>query len=116
MRDVSRNRGFVPVTLRENLDWSEVSRIEVNAPDLPGVMIDVGQSRDYPHGEDLAHVLGYVAAVSPNEQTGDPLLELPGFRIGKAGVERTHDLILRGSSGSSKVESSLWSCHTGIRA
>ena len=104
LRDVSRNRGFVPVTLRENLDWSEVSRIEVNAPDLPGVMIDVGQSRNYPHGGDLAHVLGYVAAVSPNDQTGDPLLELPGFRIGKAGIERTHDLALRGSSGSSKVE------------
>ena len=104
LRDVSRNRGFVPVTLRENLDWSEVSRIEVNAPDLPGVMIDVGQSRNYPHGGDLAHVLGYVAAVSPNDQTGDPLLELPGFRIGKAGIERIHDLALRGSSGSSKVE------------
>ena len=104
LRDVSRNRGFVPVTLRENLDWSEVSRIEVNAPDLPGVMIDVGQSRDYPHGGDFAHVLGYVAAVSPNDQTGDPLLELPGFRIGKAGIERIHDRVLRGSSGSSKVE------------
>ena len=104
LRDVSRNRGFVPVTLRENLDWSQVSRIEVNAPDLPGVMIDEGQSRNYPHGGDLAHVLGYVAAVSPNDQTGDPLLELPGFRIGKAGIERTHDLALRGSSGSSKVE------------
>ena len=46
LRDVKRNRSFVPVTLRENLDWDEVARIEVNAPDLPGVMIDVGQSRD----------------------------------------------------------------------
>ncbi len=104
LRDVKRNRSFVPVTLRENLNWQQVARIEVNAPDLPGVMIDVGQSRDYPYGEDLAHVLGYVAAVSPQELTGDPLLELPGFRIGKAGVERVHDLALRGSGGSSQVE------------
>ncbi|MEK9724876.1 MAG: penicillin-binding protein 2, partial [Rhodospirillaceae bacterium] len=104
LRDVKRNRSFVPVTLRENLDWEQVARIEVNAPDLPGVMIDVGQSRSYPFGEDLAHVLGYVAAVSPRDQTGDPLLELPGFRIGKAGVERVHDLALRGSGGSSQVE------------
>lgn len=104
LRDVKRNRSFVPVTIRENLDWREVARIEVNAPDLPGVMIDVGQSRNYPYGHDLAHVLGYVAAVSPKDQTGDPLLELPGFRIGRAGIERVHDLALRGSGGSSQVE------------
>jgi len=104
LRDVKRNRSFVPVTLRENLDWQQVARIEVNAPDLPGVMIDVGQSRNYPFGHDLAHVLGYVAAVSPKDLSGDPLLELPGFRIGKAGVERVHDLALRGSGGSSQVE------------
>ncbi len=104
LRDIKRNRSFVPVTVRENLSWRNAARIEVNAPDLPGVMIDVGQSRDYPHGEQLAHVLGYVAAVSPDEQSGDPLLELPGFRVGKAGIEKIHDLALRGKSGSSQVE------------
>ncbi|MDD9877493.1 MAG: penicillin-binding protein 2 [Magnetovibrio sp.] len=104
LRDVKRNRSFVPVTLRENLDWREVARIEVNAPDLPGVMIDVGQSRDYPYGPEMAHVLGYVAAASPADQTGDPLLELPGFRVGKAGLEKVHDLDLRGRGGSSQVE------------
>ena len=104
LRDVKRNRSFVPVTVRENLSWENAARIEVNAPDLPGIMIDVGQSRSYPHGADLAHVLGYVAAVSPDELTGDPLLELPGFRIGKAGLEKIHDLALRGKGGSSQVE------------
>ena len=101
LRDIGRNRSFVPVTIRENLNWEEVARIEVNTPDLPGAMIDVGQSRFYPYGMDVAHVLGYVAAVSPKEVTGDPLLELPGFRIGKAGIEKIHDLALRGSGGSS---------------
>lgn len=104
VRDIKRNRSFVPVTIRENLDWEDVSRIEVNAPDLPGILIDVGQSRSYAYGADTAHVLGYVAAVSPKELTGDPLLELPGFRIGKAGVEKIHDTALRGASGSSQVE------------
>ncbi len=104
LRDVKRNRSFVPVTVRENLIWSQVSEIEVNTPDLPGVLIDVGESRFYPHGEDFAHVLGYVAAVSENEITGDPLLELPGFRIGKAGIEKVHDLALRGTGGNSEVE------------
>ncbi|MEK9752304.1 MAG: penicillin-binding protein 2 [Rhodospirillaceae bacterium] len=104
LRDIKRNRSFVPVTVRENLSWQNAARIEVNAPDLPGVMIDVGQSRAYPHTTQLAHVLGYVAAVSPDQQTGDPLLELPGFRVGKAGIERIHDLVLRGKGGSSQVE------------
>jgi penicillin-binding protein 2 len=104
IREVKRNRNFVPVTVRKNLNWEEVSRIEVNAPDLPGILIDVGESRNYLYSGEMAHILGYVAAVSPGETTGDPLLELPGFRIGKAGIERVHDLALRGSGGSSQVE------------
>lgn len=103
-REISRKRAFVPITVRENLEWSEVARIEVNTPDLPGVFIDVGQSRHYAYGPETAHVLGYVAAVSENDITGDPLLELPGFRIGKAGVEKVYDLALRGTGGSSQVE------------
>ena len=103
-RGVRRRRAFVPITVRDNLSWEEVSRVEVNAPSLPGVSIDVGQSRYYPHGPALAHVLGYVAAVSTEELTGDPLLELPEFRIGKNGVERKYDTVLRGTAGNSQVE------------
>ncbi|MDH5748806.1 MAG: penicillin-binding protein 2 [Rhodospirillales bacterium] len=104
LKEIRRKRGFVPITIRENLRWKDVARIEVNIPDLPGVMIDEGQSRYYPYGRETAHVLGYVAAVSENETAGDPLLDLPGFRIGKAGIEKVHDLALRGASGSSQVE------------
>ena len=104
MREVRRRRGFVPVTVRENLEWEDVSRIEVNAPDLPGLSIEVGQSRHYPFAHDFSHVLGYVSAVSEKELTGDPLLELPGFKIGKNGIERVFDLNLRGKAGNSQVE------------
>jgi penicillin-binding protein 2 len=104
LREVRRKRSFVPVTILENLDWDAVARIEVNAPALPGVAIDEGQTRHYPYGEDFAHVLGYVAAVSEKDLTGEPLLELPGFKIGKAGIEKTHDRALRGTGGRSEVE------------
>ncbi|WP_258548768.1 MULTISPECIES: penicillin-binding protein 2 [Thalassospira] len=103
-RDVARRRSFVPVTVRDNLTWDEVARVGVNAPDLPGLIIDAGRSRDYPEGPHLAHTLGYVAAVSEKELTGDPLLELPGFTIGKSGVEKVYDLALRGTAGTSQVE------------
>lgn len=104
LREMRRRRSFVAITLKENLNWEEVARIEVNSPDLPGVSIDVGQTRFYPHGREVAHVLGYVAAVSEKEIDGDPLLELPGFRIGKSGIEKIHDLALRGAGGTSQVE------------
>ena len=106
LREVRRNRGFVPVTVRENLTWDEVARIEVNAPDLPGLSIDVGQTREYPEGPVVAHVIGYVASVSEKEQqaSSDPLLTLPGFRVGKNGVEKVDDLALRGKAGNSELE------------
>ncbi len=103
-KEVGKKRAFVPITVQEDLDWPVVARIEVNAPDLPGISIEAEQSRNYPFGGAAAHVLGYVAAVSEAELTGDPLLELPGFRIGKSGVEKQYDTALRGSAGNSQVE------------
>ena len=50
-----------------------------------------GLVREYPAGELTAHVLGYVAPVAEQELTGDPLLELPEFRIGKNGIEKLYD-------------------------
>jgi penicillin-binding protein 2 len=103
-RDLKRRRGFVPVTIRENLTWEEMASIQVNKPDLPGITIDEGLTRHYPFGEKGAHLLGYVSSVSEEELGGDPLLELPGFRIGKQGVEKIYDLALRGHGGTSRVE------------
>jgi penicillin-binding protein 2 len=104
LRDIKRRRRFLPMIVRENLDWEKVARIEVNAPSLPGISIDVGETRFYPDGTLTAPVLGYISGVAEAEQTGDPLLELPGFRIGKAGIEKTLDVPLRGRGGTSQVE------------
>ncbi len=104
LREAQRKRKFVPITVRENLTWEEVSRIEVNAPDLPGTMIDVGQTRHYLAGEEAAHIIGYVGAVSEKELEGDPVLALPGFRIGKNGAEKIFETALRGKAGSRQVE------------
>lgn len=104
MRELHRKRRFVPVTVRENLTWEQVATIEMNTPDLPGVAIEVGEIRHYPEAEATAHILGYVGAVSEAELNGDPVLSLPGFRIGKAGMEKYHEKALRGTAGTSQLE------------
>jgi penicillin-binding protein 2 len=104
LREVQRKRRFVPVTVKENLTWEQVATLEMNTPDLPGVSIDVGEIRHYPFAADTAHILGYVGAVSEAELTGDPVLSLPGFRIGKSGVEKYQEEALRGAAGSMQLE------------
>ncbi len=102
--EAGRRRGFVPITVQEDLTWTELSRVEVNAPDLPGVSLDAGLLREYPAGSIMAHILGYVGPVSEGELNGDPLLELPEFRTGKNGIEKVYDQVLRGRAGISRFE------------
>src|SRR6185437_13014031 len=103
-REVQRHRRFIPVMVREFLSWDDMAAIEVNAPDLPGIVVDVGTTRLYPFGEQLAHVVGYVAPPNETDVADDPLLALPGIRIGRAGVEKYHDVALRGRAGSVSLE------------
>jgi penicillin-binding protein 2 len=103
-RDLHRHRRFIPVLVREFLTWDEMAAIEVAAPDLPGILVDVGTTRVYPFGARLAHVVGYVAPPSEADAADDPLLALPGLRIGRAGVEKFHDMALRGQAGSVQLE------------
>ena len=103
-KDLRRKRSFVPVRIKDNLSWEQVSEILLNAPDLPGVIIDEGVSRYYPYGDIFAHVIGYVAAVSEKDEKDDPLLEVPGFKIGKSGIERLYEKELRGKAGNLKLE------------
>jgi len=103
-REVHRKRRFIPVMIREFLTWDEMAAIEVNAPDLPGIVVDAGTSRQYPLGDKLAHIVGYVAPPNEADVADDPLLGLPGLRLGRAGMEKYHDLALRGRAGSVQLE------------
>ena len=107
LKDAGSNKAFVPIVVAENLSWNEFARLNLDLPYLPGVQPDVGETRDYPYTDEFSHVLGYVAAVSPEDkksEADDPLLDLPGFRIGKRGVEKTFDTQIRGHAGASRVE------------
>ncbi len=105
IKEIHRKRAFTPVTVKENLSWDQVSTVEVNLPDLPGIQTEVASVRYYPDGPAFAHMIGYVGAVSPADQkAGEPVLNLPSFKIGKNGLERKYETELRGIAGTSQVE------------
>ena len=106
LHDLAQNKKFVPVPIAENLSWEEFARINLHLPYLPGVQPDVGETRSYPFGAEFSHVLGYVAAASPEDKKDDddPLLDLPGYRVGKRGIEKEYDIEMRGTAGASRVE------------
>ena len=111
LKDAVVNRAFVPLVVAENLSWDDFARLNLDLPYLQGIQPDVGDTRDYPYTEELSHVLGYVAPVSPEDKTAeadagseDSLLEVPGVRIGKRGIEKTYDTAIRGHAGASRVE------------
>src|SRR4051812_25585957 len=90
LREVRRKHSFVPLVVRSNLSWSEMARIEVAIPELPGVAIEQGVIRHYPYGPVAAHILGYVAAGSGKEVTRGAILGGAGFRNGQRGVWKGH--------------------------
>ncbi|MCU0903974.1 MAG: penicillin-binding protein 2 [Tabrizicola sp.] len=108
IEEVNALSAFVPVTVAERLSWDDFSKVAVNAPALPGVVPEVGQSRRYPLDTDFAHVVGYVGPVSDKDLEGldspDPLLRIPKFQIGKIGVEKWMEDTLRGQAGTKRIE------------
>jgi penicillin-binding protein 2 len=99
-----RRRTVASILVRDNLSWDELSLLELHTPDLPGLAIEAGQARSYPSGEATAHILGYTGPPSEKEAGDDPLLNHPGFRIGKGGLEKIYEPYLRGIPGSEQVE------------
>ena len=112
-REVQNTPKATPVFIANGLSWDEFSRVNVRAPELPGISAEMGEARFYPFGGAFSHVIGYVSKVSQSELDAaeaadggkpDPLMHHPGFRIGKQGVEKALDLQLRGKPGGQKVE------------
>ncbi|MEI4487918.1 penicillin-binding protein 2 [Frigidibacter sp. MR17.14] len=108
LKESERRSSFVPITVADRLSWEDFSRVAVNAPALPGVTPEVGQSRYYPYSGDFAHVIGYVGPVSDYDlskmEDPDPLLQIPKFQIGKVGIEAKMEEDLRGEAGTKRIE------------
>lgn len=105
--ELSESRGFKPVQVAENVTYDQYAAITVRLPDLPGVQATRGFSRYYPDGPAVAHLVGYVGSANAKEYEAEdknPLLLIPGFKIGKQGLEKSLEPYLRGHPGGQRVE------------
>jgi len=104
--DLEKAAGFQPVEVSDGLDYAQFAAVSIRLSELPGVAPSQGYSRHYPAGPSVGHLVGYVGAASAKdyEETKDPLLVTPGFKIGKQGLERFFDKTLTGKPGAKRVE------------
>lgn len=97
---------FAPVLLRTHLSRDLALAIEEHSWELPGVRITVESAREYPDGELLAHVLGYLT--QPSAEEFERKYRDEGYamsdRVGAAGVEAAYESVLRGTSGARLIE------------
>ncbi len=92
-----RSQPLLPLKLR--LEWNDIAKIELHKLEYPRLFIQADRERFYPLKEKAAHLIGYMGAVSKEEQGTQPLLRLPDFKIGKSGIEKMLESELRGDAG-----------------
>ncbi len=93
------------VPLRFNLSDEEVARLAVDLYRFPGVDIMADLNRYYPLGSQAVHAIGYVGRIDEAELQRIDSAQYAGItHIGKAGVERSYEALLRGQAGYQQVE------------
>jgi penicillin-binding protein 2 len=101
LQDMSARPTFEPLVVKEDVGLADLAKIEARREWFPSVEVEQTARRDYPDRQSVAHAVGYVGEVSENQLLNQPAegtLEL-GDTVGKSGVERAYDDILRGRRG-----------------
>ncbi|MEQ1923035.1 MAG: hypothetical protein ABL952_11075, partial [Pyrinomonadaceae bacterium] len=103
---IKKQNEFETMVLKENVGIEDITWVEAHSLEFPELRVELQPQRFYPLGTTLAHVLGYVGEISPN-QLKEPEFADKGFRpgdiIGKGGLEQHYDEYLRGRPGYRKV-------------
>ncbi len=100
-------RGFRPITLKLRVSEEEMARFAVDRWRFPGVELEPYLTRRYPYGDLFGHIVGYVARIDDKdlETLGEGNAALT--HIGKTGLERYYEDVLRGKIGYEQVETNV---------
>ena len=97
---------FEYIKVKESSSRADIAWVEAHALEFPELRIEEQPQRRYPDNGLLAHVLGYVGEISP-EQLKLARYKDKGYRagdtIGQEGLESVYDEYLRGRDGYRKV-------------
>jgi len=93
---------YTPVPIARDVSFDVVAQLSERRPDLPGVTIRMEPRRRYPYGMSAAHILGYLREINDTDLTsrqskGEDYIF--GDLIGKEGLERSNEAVLRGTKG-----------------
>ncbi|HHW4679990.1 MAG TPA: penicillin-binding protein 2 [Xylella taiwanensis] len=106
-RERKVRRRFMPVTLKLRMSEEEMARFAVDRWRFPGVELEPYLTRRYPYGDLFAHVIGYVGRIDEKDlemlKGGDVALTY----IGKSGLERYYEQVLRGRIGYQQIETNV---------
>ena len=95
---------FKPVSLNLRLTDEEIANFAIQRPRFPGVDFQPRLIRHYPHGEAVAHAVGYIAALSKSDlQRLDRSQYAGTAQTGKTGVENSYESNLHGDVGHNNV-------------
>lgn len=96
---------FRSFPLWRDASWETMAYLEANRLRIPGVFVQVNQSRDYLYGDLLAGVIGYMGEISAAHLERDQGKHYRmGDWVGKVGIEKIMEEHLRGQKGGRQVE------------
>ncbi|MBV9210412.1 MAG: penicillin-binding protein 2 [Acidobacteria bacterium] len=105
-KEIATQPAFESIRVKENANSSDLAWVEAHTLEFPYLRVEEQPQRRYKYNETLAHVLGYVGEISP-EQLEQPKYKEAGYKpgdiIGKEGIEAVYDEALRGRDGYRKV-------------
>jgi penicillin-binding protein 2 len=94
---------YQPLVIKSDASPADIAFVEAHRADIPCLDLLMVQRRKYPADDFLAHVLGYVGDVSPQDIARSHGRYRPGDVAGKSGLEREYNSILMGTDGSRRV-------------
>lgn len=97
---------FESLAVKQDATKADIAWVEARQLEFPELRIEQQPQRRYPPNGLLAHVLGYVGEIGP-DQLKQPGVREKGFKpgdiIGQSGLEQIYDEYLRGRDGYRKV-------------